>query len=60
MFGDAPGMERVVPISPIERTWYKGKVQSSRTTIPCVPAYAYSTHVSQVLLAALQKVTKAN
>ena len=42
-------MEKVVPITPITRTWFKKKVMSTRTTVPLNPAYAISIHKSQVL-----------
>ena len=46
---DDEPMECVVPITPVQRTWFMNKVQSSRMTIPLKPAYAMSIHAGQVM-----------
>ena len=39
--------EKIVPITPIRRSWMDGKKSCSRTMLPLQPAYAISIHKSQ-------------
>ena len=41
------GVDKIVPITPLTRTWNENKTACSRTTFPLVPAYAITIHKSQ-------------
>ena len=45
-FTDTTG-EKLVPISPITRSWFDYKVHHERTMIPLIPSYAITIHKSQ-------------
>ena len=46
-FPDDPTKEKLVPIVPVERTWYEKTNEHQRTMLPLIPSYAISIHKSQ-------------
>ena len=46
-FPDDPTKEKLVPIVPVQRSWYEKTKEHQRIMLPLIPSYAISIHKSQ-------------